>query len=148
MATSQSGEKANIRLYLADDFRQEPDQKVSAIGLYADQVIVVNLRPGAPPPSANSPVAIPVVSLLITISGLKGSHEIGIDYKDPFAVKKSYFEKKTKLIDFSDRPSAANIFLKFESFTTSGAGIKQIIVSIDGKKTKREFEVRFENLPG
>ena len=71
-----SASKAKVRFFLADDFLQQVDGKVSAISLYADDVVILNVAPDTPQPSAETPIALDRLSFMASVTGLSGLHKV------------------------------------------------------------------------
>lgn len=74
-ANVRTASGVRCRWYLADDVRSEPGGKWTILGLYADDIVVIQMPPDVPDPSVESPVAIEGLTVLCILRGLKGREE-------------------------------------------------------------------------
>lgn len=137
----KSNQQPRIRLYIADDFRQEVDNKVTAVGLYSDLVVVANVMPGTPPPTVEDPIVINGISAMITVGGLEGEHSVKLDFRDPLAAGPAQVTGPQNVI-FPTELGAVNLLVRFQPFITGGPGKKLMVVTVDGEETALEFELR------
>ncbi|WP_332776683.1 hypothetical protein [Polaromonas sp.] len=73
--------KPQVRFYIAEDLRQELNGKVSAIGLYTDNVVVLPLPENIPEPTESTPILIKSLGFLFNFSNLTHATTISIDIK-------------------------------------------------------------------
>ena len=140
--TNDAPSTPTVRVFIADDFRQETGGKITAIGLYTDDVVVVTLEPGSPEPSAQTPIIVHNLSALITMAGLAaGKHVVGIQYADSTLVKPPQFGPPRE-VDVPESRVSAIMVVRFQPFVTGGYGVKHLVVTVDGESTDFGFELR------
>jgi hypothetical protein len=61
------------RWLIADDVRTEMSGKNTIVGLYADDMLVVEMPESAPNPTAQSPLGLEGISILCSVSGFVGT---------------------------------------------------------------------------
>lgn len=71
--------KPQVRFYIAEDLRQEVNGKVSAMGLYTDNVVVLPLPEDIPEPTESQPIMIKSLGFLFNFSKLTQAATISID---------------------------------------------------------------------
>ena len=131
-AVSPSTQGVQVDLLIADDFRTELTGKVTGVGLYPDRVIVLLVPPGAPAPSAESPVALDG-AFLINIRNLLGEHEVSVDLGG---------NSKTHTISFVHPGASVNLVGRFRPLLVQSFGVKTITIKVDGTAFPRTFEIR------
>ena len=130
----------SLRFFLADDVRMEQDNKVTAVGLYTDNVVVALMEPGQPEPSPQVPIVMGGLSFVVAIGGLEGKHTVVLKYSDP-AYAATPTPKGQELV-FANSSLVANVVARFQPFVASSFGKKVIVLAIDGKEHELVFEVR------
>ena len=68
-----------VRFFLADDMRQEVNGKVTAVGLYADNVIVAEMSADDPDPTPERVAGLPSLSILASVSVRPGQHSYNFE---------------------------------------------------------------------
>jgi hypothetical protein len=71
------------RWYLADDTRTEAGGKITLLGLYPDDAMIVEMPAEAPMPTADQPILIEGLTILCVLSGFQGSAEFEFTLGDP-----------------------------------------------------------------
>lgn len=137
---SGHSEQPSITLYVADDLRQEISGKVSMIGLYADRVVVLQIPPGSPEPSEETPLVIDGLSFLVNIAGLSGRHRLSVrffvDGSSPLS------EPQMREADF-DPQLSANFAVRIRPFAVATFGRKKVVVTVDDNEPMEcVFELR------
>lgn len=140
-ASAKSATGARVRIYVADEFRQEQSGKVAALGLYSDNVLVLNVPESLPGPTKEQPIALDTLCVLVSIAGLKGSHQVGIALLDeqgqhmagPF---------NSRAVDFPSEESAGQLITRFRPLFVSSFGVKRFVVTIDEQEHSIDIEVR------
>lgn len=131
-----------VRVFIADDFRPERDGKISAIGLYTDDVVVVTVDSDSPEPSDQTPIVVHSLSALVTMIGLgAGKHVVGIEYADSALTKPPQFGPPREM-DLPESGMSATMVVRFQPFVSGSYGFKHLVVTVDGKSTDFEFEIR------
>lgn len=86
------GKKKQVRLFIADEIRQEPGGKYALLGLYPDQCVVLTLPEGAPAQAGAQTqelIAFDGLCFLVNISGYSGKQPISIEFTDPLVNEKA-----------------------------------------------------------
>lgn len=136
-----------VRVSIADDFRQEQGGKMTAIGLYTDDVVVVTVEPDSPEPSEQTPIVVHSLSALITLIGLSpGKHVIGVEHVDS-ALKNPPQFGPSREMDLPAPGMSATMVVRFQPFVAGSYGTKHLIVTVDNKSTKFAFEIRRGSAP-
>jgi len=76
------GRKLNCRWFLADDVRPEQSGKLTLLGLYADNRVVVDMPKDAPAPTIEKPIGIDALTILCTLTGFSGAHDFQLNLSD------------------------------------------------------------------
>jgi hypothetical protein len=129
-------------MLMADDIRAEQSGKMFAVGLYPDNVLVLNLPRSTPAPSAKKPIALDGLSLSFTFLGSAGHHDVSISIGDGAA--------KVLSVNVPEG-GHANIILALRPLLIREFGVKPVLVLYGGAKHDFEFEVRrrdVESAPG
>lgn len=66
-------QKLSCKWYLADDVRSEIGGKCTLVGVYTDDIVIVQMPIGAPDPTPSRPLAIERLAILCSLRGLTGS---------------------------------------------------------------------------
>jgi hypothetical protein len=131
--------KPHLELFLADDVRMELGDKVTAVGLYTDRVVVALIGPDQAGPSREAPLLLNGLSFLVSIRGLVGRHSVRVKYEDPPVVQVA---PPARELVFQSPAESANLVGRFQPFVTTAFGTKSLVVEIDGTDYPLEFEVR------
>jgi len=130
-----------LKFLLADEVRAELSGKQTIIGLYADDVLVVNdmERPAGVPPDA--PIAIDRLSFLVNISHVSvGVHNYRAQIVSPAGVMHGQEilmgEAKT------EKGKSHTLILEAKPFVLAGEGIYKLDFYIDNIPHSFPFEVR------
>lgn len=128
------GSSLYVKFLLADEFRPEQlTNKVQAIGLYPDEIVIANTPIGAPEPTKDMPIGLDSLAMLFTIGGGVGEFDVAIKIgKNKAASAKVSLEKGR----------SANIVLQSRPFLIASYGEKQVVVSLAGKDHVFKFEIR------
>ena len=133
--------------FIADDIRLEQGGKVSAIGLYADRVIVAQMRPDQQEPSKEAPLIMEGFVFLVSLSGLEGKHRVKLDYSDDAMVDNAKFDPVDSQFNFPDPALSMNFVGRIRPFITTAFGSKRISLEVDGEVSEFTFEIRRGKLP-
>lgn len=131
--------RPHVRFFLAEDFRQEIGGKVSAIGLYADNVIVLQLPSDLPDPTADTPILIRSLAFLFSISAFGNASVASVDLnvngdRKPFMVPRE--------LPATDPGNSVNLLGVMAPCAVTSFGKKTVIVDIGGTEHSFEFEIR------
>lgn len=136
--------KPQVRFYVSEDIRQEVNGKVSAIGLYPDNVILLQLPDDVPDPTESQPILIQALGFLFNVSKLSQATTISIDIKTngkrkPFAQPKEYP---------SPGPGRSiNILGLMQPVLIASFGEKTLYVKVGESVYTFNYEIRRASLP-
>lgn len=122
-----------VKFYLADDFRSESSGKVTAVGLYPDNVIVLNTPANSPEPSKDRPYGVSSLGLLICIGGSQGTFPVSISVGENEPFRKT-IELKIGM--------SSNLVLAFRPLLLASLGFKKVKVTVDATVHDFQFEAR------
>ena len=143
---SPSGSKKNaspaarpkFRMIVADDVRVEQDGKVTAVGMYTDDIVVAHIPPTVPEPTMEIPHAIPGLTFLVTVIGLEGTYPVSLRLVSP---KPNQHAPESKSVEF--RPGgSANFILRAQPFLFASFGSKTLIAKVGEFEEAFSFEIR------
>lgn len=128
-----------VRFFLAEDFRQEIGGKVSAIGLYPDNVIVLQLPTDLPEPTPGAPILIRSLAFLFSVSALGEDSVASVDLnvngdRKPFMAPLE--------LPATDPGGSVNLLGVMAPCAVTSFGKRTVIVDIRGTEHKFEFEIR------
>lgn len=133
--------RPNVRLYVADDIRQEVGGKVTLVGLFADNVVVIDDdRPSEASDQGGKPATLLLDSLsfLINVSGLTGRQNVEITFAD-LLTKMGPIER---VGDFGEGEMSANFIVKFRPLAMTTTGVKRVFVDVAGEHHELRYEFR------
>lgn len=134
--------RPNVRFFLAEDFRQEIGGKVSAIGLYADNVVVLQLPPDLAEPTTETPIVIRSLAFLFNVSALSKASMASVDLhvngdRKPFMVPRE--------LPATEPGNSVNLLGVMAPCVVTSFGKKTVVVDIAG--TEHTFEFEFRRVP-
>lgn len=127
-----------LRFFMADDFRPELSGKITAVGLYLDNVVVIKLPPGTPEPSEEAPIFLENLAFLINVTNLPDPVTLTIEQK--IDSKKRHPLISPQVVSPEGTNTAINIRFASNPCKVVKFGVKTLIVTID----KKEYEFQFE----
>lgn len=148
MPTKQKGKVAPliplVRFYISEDMRQEIDGKVSVIGLYPDNVIILQLPDDLPDPTESKPILVQSLGFLINVSKLSLATTISVE------IKKN--GKRKPFIQPKEYPSpgpgrSINILALMRPGVITSFGEKTLIVRVGESLHNFNYEIRRASLP-
>lgn len=125
-----------VRLYVAEDFREEANHKVSAIGLYVDNRVLLQISPNIPDPTIENPAAISSLCFLFSISDAPDEATVSIDVEGPAT--------NGPLIPSQKLPAnlvanAASLVIKMQPCVVTALGKRTFVVKVN----EREFRFNY-----
>lgn len=133
------------QFYLADDFRIEVGRKVTAIGLYPDQKVLVNMPDDASNPTTTAPAAIESLSILVSVTGLAGTFRSRLELIAPNG--KPILRAPEHDIEFNRDSESVNLISRFRPLLIPEFGKYQLLIVIDKYQHTFEFELTRGRLP-
>lgn len=124
-----------VRMYVADDVRQEIGGKISLIGVYADASVLV----GRAPDANTQDLVIDALCFVINVSGLAGKHVIRVTFVDESQKLRPPVEKDA---DFLAGDQSANLVFRFRPYPVTAFGPKKVRVEVGGKRYLLPYELR------
>lgn len=131
--------RPNVRFFLAEDFRQEIGGKVSAIGLYADNVVVLQLPPDLAEPTEETPIMIRSLAFLFSVSALSQPSLASVDLRVNGDQKPLMAPRDLPAIEPGN---SVNLLGVMAPYVVTSFGEKTVVVDIAGTKYTFKFEIR------
>ena len=134
----------NVKFWIAEDIRQEIDNKLSLLGLYVDDVLVVKLPVDAPSFSKENPLLLEGVGILISVRGPVGQYQVKGAFYSGSAKDASnkLGEIREQVMELKPGIKVANIVCRLRPFIAGPLGIKTLFFSVDEQEFTYHFEVR------
>lgn len=128
-----------VRFYLAEDFREEKDGKVSAISLFTEPKILMQMPSTHPDPTPDSPAALHALSFLFNVSKAPLGALVSVDLKGP---------NSTQLV-FKDQPmpgvsvagGSANFIMRMTPYIVTTLGKRTFTVTVNKREFKFDFSI-------
>jgi hypothetical protein len=128
-----------VRFYMAEDVRQEIDGKVSTIGLFPDNVVVLPLPISVPEPTETAPIFFKSLAFVFNISKLSEEADISVDIEIS-GVRKPLLEQKRHPDPGPGR--SINMVVIVQPCTIQSFGLRRVIVTVGEEVQTFEFEIR------
>ena len=128
-----AAESVQIRCLIADDVRAEHNGKTIGIGMYLDNVILMEVSAGQADPTPKAPIAMHQFAVVLTFTGPEGDYEISFKLGDDKPM-----ERSIHLIP----GNSVNLIWHFRPVLVASFGIKRITVLVDKVEHVFAFEVR------
>jgi hypothetical protein len=143
MLSIEVGKKVNpqnplVHFYMAEEMRPEMNGKITAVGIYPDHKMLVNLPKDAPNPTVELPSVLKSLSFLFNISSFVGEITVAIDL-DVNGIRRSFI-KPTKY-DSKEPGKSINIVAAMEPCIVNEFGLRKFIVNIDGNEYLFDYEI-------
>jgi hypothetical protein len=122
---------ASIQFLVCESAREGKDNKISLLGIFPDR----NLRL---PADARFPAAFPVTLVFFVLDG-EGLFNGTVEIKTSVSQEPPISASLPNLQKAADQP--ATITLAFMPFIAAGFGIYEVILTLNGQKYTRTFEV-------
>lgn len=144
LSRSSDAQNVVVHFYLAEDMRQELSGKVSAIGLYTDYTVMVNLPDEAPDPSDTAPIVLKSLAFLFSISGFTKPEIISVNLVTekgvlPFLASKEYPPP--------GQGRSMSLIAAMEPGIVKSFGKRKIVVSVGSTEHTFEYEIRRGSKP-
>jgi hypothetical protein len=128
-----------VRFYMAEDLRQEVGGKVSVIGLFPDNVVVLPLPTNVPEPTEATPILFKSLAFLVNISKLSEEADISVDIETN-GVRKTLVEKKRHADPGPGR--SINMFFIMQPCVIQSFGLRKLFITVGEELQTFEFEIR------
>lgn len=125
-----------VRFYMAEDFREEKDGKVSAICLYTDLNVLLQIPSNHPDPTPENPAALRSLCFLFNIANAPASASVSIDLKNPNGTHSVVASQTLPAI-----AEAANFIVRMDPCIVLGLGKRTFTVTVNQQKF--EFDCYF-----
>lgn len=126
---------------VSDDLRVEDGGKVTVLGLYADNIVVVKRAP--PIVEDTGDIGLDSLAVLISVGGIEGEQPVSFVLEDPAMKKKAKPAPPRATVFTKDRTT--NFAIRLRPFITKGYGEKTVRVSIGGLTWEHKFQIVSEN---
>lgn len=132
-----------VRFFVADDMRQEHNGKVTAVGLYPDDVIVAEMPPSVPDPTPEFMAQLPGVSILASAIVPPGEHQYQFEI-DPSSILPPMKESSgsARNIGTTRIGESVNLIMRLAPLPIVGFGMVTVAIHVDGIPFRYSFEIR------
>ena len=132
-----------VRFYLSEDIRQEVNGKVTAIGLYPDNVVVMHIPDELPEPTESVPLFIRSLSFLFSIANLSRAAPISVEIesngkRSPFMASKKH--------PSTGPGGSMNMIGVMQPCPITSFGVRELIVRVGDSVHSFTFEIRRASL--
>lgn len=128
-----------VRFYLAEDFREEKDGKVSAISLFTEPRVVMQAPSILPDPGPDSPAALHTLSFLFNVCKAPVGATVSIDLKGPTGTQTVL--KDQPLPGPSASGKSANFIMRRAPFIVTALGKRTFTVTVNKREFKFDFSI-------
>ena len=135
-------------LYVADDIQLLADGKTLMVGVYTDNVLVLQVPPQViSEVSLERPIGLAALALMFTITDIAAGEHTG-------APRITLPDGRPSPNQINVAPfvvaagGAANLLFKLQPFLISGAGVYHVTVDVDGTPVDSTFHVRLLPIQG
>jgi hypothetical protein len=138
--------KMDGTLYVADEFQTLANQKMLAVGLYADRIVFINIRVGSPRPAPETPAVLEQFALLLNLTGVSPGQRLvtleifmpsGKPFTEPAPPKEFAVEEGTSM----------NLLIKAAPFFIREIGTYVVKATVDTEAIERTFDLRVKEVP-
>ena len=130
-------DETEVRFYLAEDFREEKDGKVTAISLFTDPNVWLNMPADHPNPTKRNPAGLHSLSFLFNVTKAPQGALVSIDLKGPDSTKSVF--KDQPMPSHSPTTKSANFIVRMMPCVITSLGDRTFTVTVN----KREFHFGF-----
>lgn len=132
-----------VRFYVADDFREEASNKVTAIGLYADNRIVLQMPASQPDPTAEYPAAIRSLCFLFNVSEAPEAAKVSIEIEGPVTNGAVFPEQvlQGKVMLGVSSGVTSNIIVRMDPCIVTALGKRTFTVKVNQRQFKFDYVV-------
>lgn len=128
-----------VRFYLAEDFREEKDGKVSAISLFTEPRVLMQMPSTHPDPTPDSPVALHALSFLFNVSKAPLGTLVSVDLKSPNSTQSIF--KDQPIPGSSVAGGSANFIMRMTPCIVTGLGTRTFTVTVNKREFKFDFSI-------
>jgi hypothetical protein len=126
-----------VRFYMAEDFREEKDGKVSAISLYTDATVLLNIPPTHPDPTPENPAALHSMCFLFNVSKAPAGALVSIDLQGPTGTQSLCASQPMPGMSAADR--SANFIIRMTPCVVPNLGTRTFTVTVNKHEFKFDF---------
>lgn len=130
-----------VRFFLADDVRQEINGKVSAVGLYPDNVVIAEMSGGTSAPSPTNLGFLPAISVLANVTIEPGEHRYQMTI-DPTSVMPKVLTGPGSTLVTPKYGDSVNLIMRLPSLPFTGYGMVHVVLTTDTDRHVFSFEIR------
>ena len=129
-----------FKLILAEDLRNEIGGKVTAVGLYADNVVVLQLPAEVPEPTEHEPLLVKSLGFLLCLQGPAGKYAASAELESDGA-RRPFMQSQTIILAPG---KSVNMVGVLAPCGVASFGLKQVIVKLGDAILAASFEIRRE----
>ncbi len=127
-----------VRLYVAEDFRQEANHKVTAIGLYTDNQVLLQIPPNLPDPTLENPAALRSLCFLFNIFGAPDAATVSVDIEDPVINRVVVPAQK---LPVNSLVGATNFIVQMQPCIVTALGRRTFVVKVNQREFKFSYSL-------
>ena len=128
-----------VRFYLAEDFREEKDGKVSAISLFTEPRVLMQIPANHPDPTPDNPAALHALSFLFNVSKAPLGASISIGLKGPTSTHSIL--KNQPMPGPSVAGGSANFIMRMAPCIVTALGKRTFTVTVNKREFKFDFSI-------
>lgn len=120
---------ASSQLFVADEFREDAQGKVIAIGLLPDNIVHIEPKGDAPQVPQGSRIRIDRLALMLVVKGISGRHSLSIDLQNDDQEFPNVMVSDT--VEFLGGQYESSVFMvSITDFETLKEGSKKVTISV------------------
>ena len=128
-----------VRFYLAEDFREEKDGKVSAISLFTEPKVLMQMLSTHPDPAPDSPVALHALSFLFNVSKAPLGAFVSVELKGPTITQSVFKDQPMPGSSLTD--GSANFIMRMTPCIVTALGKRTFTVTVNKREFKFDFSI-------
>ena len=125
-------DETEVRFFLAEDFREEANNKVSAVGLFPDCRVLLQMPSNISDPTPEKPAVLRSLSLLFSIFNAPVTASVSIDLQTPSSTQSLVPNHVLPSNRLSE--SSANFIVRFDPCIVETLGVRKLVVKVNQRE--------------
>lgn len=134
-----------VRFYLAEDFREEKDGKISAISLFTEPKVLMQIPSNQPDPTPDSPAALHALSFLFNVAKAPLGALVSIDLKVPTGTQSIINNQLLPSPSVTD--GSANFIMRMMPCVVTALGKQTFTITVNSRKFEFDFSIERQDRP-
>ena len=130
-----------IKFLMAEEFRPEPNNKITVLGLFAGETLILNKGPRPEGVPEDAPIGLERLAFMLIISDLDGTHDFKGSIFDPNGQAMSFEQQLGEGI-MIEKGMSHIIINEVKPFIIKAAGTYTFVLHVDDNQEKFSFEIR------